>query len=136
MTRLMSPSIGRAGRLVLLGSVFFLAAMSCAVRAETTGAVTPAAAPAETTVAAEPAKAEPAQDDCQPIGLTASGEIVYPFHCKAFVEQHKAAEAKPTVDGGEACCRPSDACGRARQAGGRKGGGKAAGQGSTEDGRG
>jgi hypothetical protein len=97
MTRLMSPPIiGSAGRLVLLGSVF-LAAISCAVRAETTGAVGSAAAPAETAVAAEPAKAEPAQGDCQPIGLTASGEIVYPLQCKAFVEQRRAAEAKPAA---------------------------------------
>jgi BA14K-like protein len=105
MTRIMSPSVGRAGRLVLLGSLL-LTAMCGATFAETTDAVTPAAAPAETAAPAEPAKAEPAkaepakaepaQDDCQPIGLTASGEIVYPFHCKAFIEQRKA-EAKPAA---------------------------------------
>jgi hypothetical protein len=35
-----------------------------------------------------------------PIGLTASGEIVFPIQCKEFIEQHrgKAAEQKPAEE--------------------------------------
>ena len=32
-----------------------------------------------------------------PIGVTASGEIVFPFLCKGFIEQHKAANQKPAA---------------------------------------
>ena len=34
-----------------------------------------------------------------PIGVTASGEIVFPFLCKGFIEQHKAADQKPAATG-------------------------------------
>ena len=30
-----------------------------------------------------------------PVGVTASGEIVFPFQCKEFIELHKAANRKP-----------------------------------------
>jgi len=49
--------------------------------------VNPSAAPAETPAGV-----------CKPIGLTASGEAVFPFQCKEFIEQHrekKGAEQKP-----------------------------------------
>jgi hypothetical protein len=39
---------------------------------------------------------------CLPIGVTASGEIVFPFQCKAFLERHGggvAPEQKRAVDG-------------------------------------
>ena len=56
----------------------------------------------------QPAKSsdenEPPPGSCKPIGVTASGEIVFPMTCKDFIEQHKAldrnssaAEAKSTV---------------------------------------
>lgn len=56
----------------------------------------------------QPAKSsdenEPPPGGCNPIGFTASGEIVFPMTCKDFIERHKeldrkpsAAEAKPTA---------------------------------------
>jgi hypothetical protein len=55
----------------------------------------------------QPAKSsdenEPPPGGCNPIGLTASGEIVFPMTCRAFIERHKAldrnssAEAKPSA---------------------------------------
>ena len=33
---------------------------------------------------------------CEPIGLTASGEIVFPFRCKDTVERQRAAASKPS----------------------------------------
>ncbi len=38
---------------------------------------------------------EPPPGGCMPIGVTASGEIVFPFLCKGFIEGHKATERKP-----------------------------------------
>lgn len=40
-------------------------------------------------------KEEPPPGGCMPIGVTASGEIVFPFLCKGFIEQHKAATQSP-----------------------------------------
>jgi hypothetical protein len=39
----------------------------------------------------------PPPGGCMPIGLTASGEIVFPFQCKDFIERHKTAKPKPTA---------------------------------------
>ena len=64
----------------------------------------------------QPAKSsdekEPPPGGCNPIGLTASGEIVFPMTCKDFIERHKAmdrnssaSEVKPTTtddDGADA----------------------------------
>jgi hypothetical protein len=85
----LSPQAGRAG---VLGCVL-LAAMSCAALAQTTGAVSPRPAPAE-----PPVNEEPAPGGCMPIGVTASGEIVFPFQCKEFIELHKAANRKSAAD--------------------------------------
>jgi len=69
--------------------------MSGAAFAQTTGTVNPGAAPAEPS-----AKADVPSGGCMPIGLTASGEIVFPIQCKEFIEQHrgKAAEQKPAEE--------------------------------------
>jgi hypothetical protein len=47
---------------------------------------------------------EPPPGGCNPIGLTASGEIVFPMTCRDFIERHKAldrnssaSEVKPTA---------------------------------------
>jgi hypothetical protein len=56
----------------------------------------------------QPAKSsdenEPPPGGCNPIGLTASGEIVFPMTCRDFIERHKAldrnssaSEVKPTT---------------------------------------
>jgi hypothetical protein len=34
---------------------------------------------------------------CMPIGVTVSGEIVFPFQCKDFIERQKAADQKPAA---------------------------------------
>src|ERR1700758_2805925 len=60
--------------------------------AQTTGAISPSAPPAESSPSEEPPPG-----GCMPIGLTASGEIVFPFQCKDFIEKHKAAKPKPTA---------------------------------------
>jgi len=58
----------------------------------TTGAVNPRPASAEPSAAEEPPPG-----GCTPIGLTASGEIVFPFQCKDFIERQRAANPKPAA---------------------------------------
>jgi hypothetical protein len=75
-----------------LGAALLLATGSHAL-AQPTGAVESGADPAQ-----PQAKEEPPPGGCMPIGVTASGEIVFPFLCKGFIEQHKAAtNQKPAV---------------------------------------
>jgi BA14K-like protein len=69
--------------------------------AQTTGTVSPMTAPAEPSP-----NEEPRPGDCMPIGLTASGEIVFPFRCKDFIERNKAARPKSqTSDEGPATAK-------------------------------
>jgi hypothetical protein len=92
MKRLLALETGRAGA---LGCVL-LAAMSGVALAQTTGAVNP------TPTSAEPAvKVEPPPGGCMPIGLTVSGEIVFPFQCREFIERQRAENQKPAVAQGE-----------------------------------
>ena len=75
-----------AGVLAGLGAALLLADAAGEARAQTTGAINPG----------EPAaKDEPPPGGCMPIGVTASGEVVFPFLCKGFIEQHKGADQKP-----------------------------------------
>src|SRR3979411_2196389 len=71
-----------------------LTAMSGAALAQTTGTVNPSPAPAEPSV-----KEDVPPGGCMPIGLTASGEIVFPIQCKDFIERHrgKPVGQKPTA---------------------------------------
>jgi hypothetical protein len=71
-----------------------LTVMSGAALAQTTGAVNPSPAPAEPSV-----KEDVPPGGCMPIGLTASGEIVFPILCKEFIERQrgKAVERKPAA---------------------------------------
>jgi hypothetical protein len=64
--------------------------MSGAALAQTTGMVNPSPIPQEPS-----GMEEPPPGGCMPIGLTASGEIVFPFQCKAFIERQRAANQKP-----------------------------------------
>ena len=91
MKRLLAFQSGLACRAGALGCVL-LAAMSGAALAQTTGAVNPKPASEEPSV-----NEEPPPGGCMPIGLTASGEIVFPFQCKAFIERQKAADQKPAA---------------------------------------
>jgi hypothetical protein len=70
-----------------------LSVMSGASLAQTTGTVNPSEAPAEPSV-----KEDVPTGGCMPIGLTASGEIVFPIQCRELIEQQreKAVERKPT----------------------------------------
>jgi hypothetical protein len=70
--------------LALLVSVAGSAAL-----AQTTGAVNPSAAPAQPSV-----DADVPPGGCMPIGLTSSGEIVFPIQCKEFIEQHRGKDVE------------------------------------------
>lgn len=72
-----------------------LTVMGGAALAQTTGTVNPNPAPAESA-----AKADVPPGGCMPIGLTASGEIVFPIQCKEFIdrERGKAAEQNPPAE--------------------------------------
>ena len=67
--------------------------------AQTTGTVNPNPAPAEPVV-----KQDVPPGGCMPIGLTASGEIVFPIQCKEFIdrERAKAVEQAPPAAAGKA----------------------------------
>jgi hypothetical protein len=91
MKRLWALRTGLAYRAGALCCVV-ITVMSGAALAQTTGMVNPSPAPAEPS-----AKEEPPPGGCMPIGLTASGEIVFPFQCKAFIEGQKAANQKPVA---------------------------------------
>jgi hypothetical protein len=72
----------------------FLAVMSGVALAQTSSTVNPNPAPAEPSV-----KEEVPPGGCMPIGLTASGEIVFPIQCKEFIERQRgqAVEEKPAT---------------------------------------
>jgi BA14K-like protein len=75
-------------------SAVLLALMSGAVLAQTTDTVNPSATPAE-----YPGKEDVPPGGCMPIGMTASGEMVFPIQCKAFIERErgKAVEQNPSA---------------------------------------
>jgi BA14K-like protein len=79
-----------AGVVAGLGAALLLTAT--AARAQTTGSINPSADRTDTS-----AKDEPPSGGCMPIGVTASGEVVFPFLCKGFIEQHKVANQKPAA---------------------------------------
>ena len=85
MTCLLALPTGLGSRICALGFVVVM--------------LTGAAAFAQSADPATPAPAQPsAQNEaggCEPIGLTASGEIVFPFRCKDMVERQRAAVTKP-----------------------------------------
>jgi hypothetical protein len=68
--------------LILAATLSVLLGMSC-------GGVAQTSEPLQRTGSSE---AGPPPGGCTPIGVTASGEIVFPLTCKDFIEQHKAAD--------------------------------------------
>ena len=72
-----------------------LSVMSGAALAETTGAVNPSSTPAQPSVSEDVPPG-----GCMPIGMTTSGEIVFPIQCKEFIERHRGAavEQKPALE--------------------------------------
>jgi hypothetical protein len=83
-----------AGVVAGLGAALLLVVAGLEARAQTTGSIKPGSDRTDT-----PAKDEPPPGGCMPIGVTASGEVVFPFLCKGFIEQHKAANEKPAASG-------------------------------------
>jgi hypothetical protein len=71
-----------------------LSVMGSAALAQTTGTVSPSAAPAQPSV-----KEDVPPGGCMPIGLTASGEIVFPIQCRELIERHRetTVEQKPAA---------------------------------------
>jgi len=88
MTRLLALPTGLASRICALCSVLAMLT-GAAARAQSADPATPSPAPAPPSVQDE------ATGSCEPIGLTASGEIVFPFRCKDTVERQHAAVSKP-----------------------------------------
>jgi hypothetical protein len=72
-----------------------LSVMNGATLAQTTGTLNPGPAPAQPSV-----NEDVPPGGCMPIGLTTSGEIVFPIQCKEFIERHggAAVEQKPAPE--------------------------------------
>jgi len=87
MTRVLALPTGFASRICALCSVLVLL-MGAAARGQSAEPAAPPSAPAQPSVQNE-------AGGCEPIGLTASGEIVFPFRCKDMVERQRAAMTKP-----------------------------------------
>jgi BA14K-like protein len=75
-----------ARRAVALGYLFLAVTSGAALAQTTTGAVNQGQDPAQAAAKDD----MPPPGGCTPIGLTVSGEIVFPFSCKDFIERHKA----------------------------------------------
>src|ERR1700722_17733951 len=71
-----------------------LSVMSGVALAQITGTVNPSPAPAGPSV-----KEDVPPGGCMPIGMTASGEVVFPIQCKAIIERErgKAVEQNPSA---------------------------------------
>src|SRR6202165_4887297 len=74
--------------------VLLLTVTSGAAFAQTTVTVGPSPSPAAPSI-----KEDVPPGGCMPIGLTASGEIVFPIQCKEFIERQRgqAVEQKPAA---------------------------------------
>lgn len=70
-----------------------LAIMAREIRAQKMSTTT--AVPAENSAKHSPASSateNPPPGSCTPIGITVSGEVVFPYLCKDFIDRHKAAK--------------------------------------------
>ena len=83
-----------AVQIVRVGAVYLalLGATSGPAFSQTIGSESPKTTPADISAPAA---------NCQPIGLTASGEAVFPFQCKDFLERQKNANQKTAVEGSQ-----------------------------------
>jgi hypothetical protein len=104
MKRLLALQTALACRAAALCCVL-LTVMSGAAFAQITGTVNPSP-PAEPSV-----KEDVPPGGCMPIGLTASGEIVFPMQCKELIERErgKAVEQKPPAAEEKAAAKQSEA---------------------------
>jgi hypothetical protein len=80
---LLAAFAGRAAVLCCVCGVF-LKVVSYAVLAQTTGMTNPSLTPAEPST-----KDDLPQGSCMPIGLTASGEMVFPILCRELIERER-----------------------------------------------
>jgi hypothetical protein len=99
MKRLLVPEVGVAG---LAASALLTCALLLvtggALIAQTTGSVDPNHGPAEPSVKQD---VDPPPGGCMPIGVTASGDIVFPLQCMGFIERQQgtAVREKPAATG-------------------------------------
>jgi hypothetical protein len=82
--------------LVRICVVYLVAAVSMSGFAALGQTVTGAINPNHTSMEAS-TKEEPPPGGCMPIGVTASGEVVFPFLCKDFIERYRASGEKPVA---------------------------------------
>jgi BA14K-like protein len=96
----------RAITATTFASAVLLALMSGAVLAQTTGTVNPSATPAESS-----GKEDVPPGGCMPIGMTASGEMVFPIQCRGIIERErgKAVEQNPSAVEQKPAARQSEA---------------------------
>jgi len=75
-------------------SALLLMLMSSAAIAQTTGTLNPRPTPVEPSV-----KEDVPPGGCMPIGMTASGEMVFPIQCREIIERERGrtVEQKPTI---------------------------------------
>src|SRR5450631_1539963 len=83
------PLVLQAG----VASFAIFAVMNAGALAQTTGTVSPGPAPTEPS-----AQDTTPAGGCMPIGVTASGDVVFPLQCRDFIERQKAANTKPAEE--------------------------------------
>jgi hypothetical protein len=86
MKRLSALPTGFASRICAMCSVVLMLTSAVALAQSTDAANSPPA---------PPSAPDEASTGCDPIGLTASGEVVFPFRCKGVIELQRAAATKP-----------------------------------------
>jgi hypothetical protein len=97
-------------RAITVGTTFALAlllsVMSSVAFAQTTGTVNPSAVPVESS-----GKEDVPPGGCMPIGMTASGEMVFPIQCKGIIERErgKSVEQNPSAVEPKAAAKQSEA---------------------------
>ena len=93
MKRLSALSRTRLARRVAARCCVLLTVMGGVPRSpRPPGTVNPNPAPAESA-----AKADVPPGGCMPIGLTASGEIVFPIQCKEFIDRERGKAVEQTL---------------------------------------
>ena len=108
--RAITPLVATTFAVLLLDAfalALLLSVMSGAALAQTTGTIDPSPAPEEPTMLKE----DVPPGGCMPIGLTASGEIVFPIQCTGIIERErgKAVERKPAVVAEKPAAKQSEA---------------------------
>jgi hypothetical protein len=108
--RAITPLVATTFAVLLLDAfalALLLSVMSGAALAQTAGTIDPSPAPEEPTMLKE----DVPPGGCMPIGLTASGEIVFPIQCTGIIERErgKAVERKPAVVAEKPAAKQSEA---------------------------